>query len=89
MEQQRVVALGFFDGVHRGHQAIVKKAVALAREKGMQAAVVTFENHPRAYVRGRAPDMISTFQRRSPMNHIRAARNRIVAGIKVITRIRT
>ena len=64
MEQQRVVALGFFDGVHRGHQAIVKKAVALAREKGMQAAVVTFENHPRAYVRGRAPDMISTFQRR-------------------------
>ena len=53
MEQQRVVALGFFDGVHRGHQAIVKKAVALAREKGMQAAVVTFENHPRAYVPSR------------------------------------
>lgn len=64
MEQKRVIALGFFDGVHRGHQAILKKAVALAREKGMQTAAVTFETHPRAYVRGRAPDMINTFQRR-------------------------
>ncbi len=64
MEQKRVVALGFFDGVHRGHQAILRRAVELAAQKNMQAAVVTFENHPRAYVRGRAPDMISTFQRR-------------------------
>lgn len=64
MEQKRVIALGFFDGVHRGHQAILQKAVALAREKGMQAAAVTFESHPRAYVRGRAPDMINTFPRR-------------------------
>lgn len=64
MEQKRVVALGFFDGVHRGHQAILHRAVELAAQKGMQAAVVTFENHPRAYVRGRAPDMISTFPRR-------------------------
>ena len=64
MEQQRVIALGFFDGVHRGHQAILRTASALAAEKGMQSAAVTFESHPRAYVRGRAPDMISTFRRR-------------------------
>lgn len=64
MEQQRVIALGFFDGVHRGHQAILRAAADLAAEKGMQSAAVTFESHPRAYVRGRAPDMISTFERR-------------------------
>ena len=64
MEQKRVIALGFFDGVHRGHRAILQKAVDLAREKGMQTAAVTFESHPRAFVRGRAPDMINTFQRR-------------------------
>ena len=64
MEKQRVIALGFFDGVHRGHQDILKITARLAREKGMQAAAVTFESHPRAYVRGRAPDMINTFQRR-------------------------
>ena len=61
MEQKRVIALGFFDGVHRGHRAILKKA---CREKGMQTAAVTFESHPRAFVRGRAPDMINTFERR-------------------------
>ena len=64
MEQKRVIALGFFDGVHRGHRAILKKACDLAREKGMQTAAVTFESHPRAFVRGRAPDMINTFERR-------------------------
>lgn len=64
MEQKRVIALGFFDGVHRGHQAILKTAVALAAGRGMQAAAVTFESHPRAYVRGRAPDLINTFPRR-------------------------
>ena len=64
MEQKRVIALGFFDGVHRGHRAILQKAVDLAREKGMQTAAVTFESHPRAFVRGRAPDMINTFERR-------------------------
>ncbi len=64
MEQKRVIALGFFDGVHRGHRAILKKASDLAREKGMQTAAVTFESHPRAFVRGRAPDMINTFERR-------------------------
>ena len=36
----------------------------MAREKGMEAAAVTFESHPRAYVRGRAPDMINTFPSR-------------------------
>ncbi len=64
MTRKRVIALGFFDGVHRGHQAILQKACALAAQKDMETAAVTFESHPRAYVRGRAPDMINTFERR-------------------------
>ncbi len=60
----RVVALGFFDGVHRGHRAILQKAAALAAEKGLECAAVTFETHPRAYVLGRAPDLIVPFARR-------------------------
>ena len=44
-----VVALGNFDGLHRGHQAVIGKAKALAREKNVPLAVMTFEPHPRAF----------------------------------------
>lgn len=36
------VALGFFDGVHLGHQAVIKQAAAVAKEKGLRLAVFTF-----------------------------------------------
>lgn len=41
-----VVALGMFDGVHVGHQSIVRRAVELAREIDGTAVVFTFSNHP-------------------------------------------
>lgn len=44
-----VMALGNFDGVHRGHQAIVQETVAIARDRGKPAAVMTFEPHPRVF----------------------------------------
>lgn len=48
-----VVALGNFDGVHRGHQAVIGKALDLARGWGVPAGVMTFEPHPRSVF---APD---------------------------------
>ncbi len=44
-----VVAIGNFDGIHRGHQAVIGKAGRLARELGAPLAVLTFEPHPRAF----------------------------------------
>jgi riboflavin kinase / FMN adenylyltransferase len=44
-----VVALGNFDGVHRGHQAVIGEAARLARELGVPYGVVTFEPHPRQF----------------------------------------
>jgi len=41
------VALGNFDGVHLGHQELIKKAVERARADGLKAAVFTFSNHPK------------------------------------------
>lgn len=41
-----VVALGMFDGVHLGHQSIIRRAVDLAGEVGGKALVCTFSNHP-------------------------------------------
>lgn len=43
-----VVAIGNFDGVHRGHQAVLEKALELAHEAGRPAVVLTFEPHPRS-----------------------------------------
>lgn len=44
-----VIALGNFDGVHMGHQAILRDCVALARASNVPAAVMTFEPHPREF----------------------------------------
>jgi riboflavin kinase/FMN adenylyltransferase len=40
------VAIGNFDGVHLGHQALIRRAVELARARGARAGVLTFEPHP-------------------------------------------
>jgi len=41
------LTIGNFDGVHRGHQALLARVVAAARARGIAAAVMTFEPHPR------------------------------------------
>jgi riboflavin kinase/FMN adenylyltransferase len=50
-----VVALGNFDGVHRGHRVVIGHAVALARKLGRPAAALTFEPSPRAFFRPDEP----------------------------------
>lgn len=41
-----VVTVGKFDGVHRGHRAVLAQLVEVARERGLSSAVVTFDRHP-------------------------------------------
>lgn len=53
--REGVVILGNFDGVHRGHQAVIGRGVALARETGIPVVVLTFEPHPRAFFRPHDP----------------------------------
>lgn len=59
----RSVAIGSFDGFHRGHQAIVRQAVGAARAMGGSATVLTFEPHPSVVLaaRGPAPALLSPF----------------------------
>jgi riboflavin kinase/FMN adenylyltransferase len=52
-----VIAIGNFDGLHPGHQAVIGKAVFLAREAGKPAAVMTFEPHPRRVFTPEAPPL--------------------------------
>lgn len=41
------VTIGFFDGVHKGHAALLSKLVSQAKEKGLESVVITFSSHPR------------------------------------------
>ncbi|GAB3714194.1 bifunctional riboflavin kinase/FAD synthetase [Nocardiopsis nanhaiensis] len=54
-----VVAVGVFDGVHRGHQAILATAVARGRELGLPVVVVTFDPHPQSVLRGATPPVLT------------------------------
>lgn len=42
--------IGFFDGVHRGHQFLISRLAAMAHERGMESLVITFDRHPRQVV---------------------------------------
>lgn len=52
------LALGFFDGVHLGHKAVIKSAVDFAKRNGNKSAVVTFLDHPCCYFWGVCPKYI-------------------------------
>lgn len=49
---RQVATIGFFDGVHRGHQYLIGKVRALAKQSGMESMVITFGNHPRQVLDG-------------------------------------
>lgn len=50
-----VVAIGSFDGVHRGHRLLIKQLCALARDNGGESVVITFDPHPQQLFKGDAP----------------------------------
>lgn len=60
MKEKTVYALGFFDGVHLGHQALLTRCRELAKDRNCRAGVVTFLGHPDTLVRGVTPGLINT-----------------------------
>ncbi len=54
------VTVGTFDGVHRGHQSVMARLVALAGERDLEAVVVTFDRHPASVVRPEAAPALLT-----------------------------
>jgi riboflavin kinase/FMN adenylyltransferase len=59
-----VVTIGVFDGVHRGHQAIIGRAVKRASDLGIRSVVVTFDPHPSEVVRPGSHPAVLTEPRR-------------------------
>jgi len=58
-EEKRAVALGYFDGVHLGHRALMKKTVERARQYGYTSAVFTFDVHPNSMIQKRQVPLIT------------------------------
>ncbi|NMH96053.1 bifunctional riboflavin kinase/FAD synthetase [Pseudonocardia acidicola] len=63
-----VVTVGVFDGVHRGHQQLIDRAVARGKERGLPTVVVTFDPHPAELVRpGSHPARLTSLSRRADL----------------------
>ena len=57
---KRIFALGFFDGVHLGHQELLTQCVRLAEQRNCEAAAITFDRHPQSLFLNTPPMLIST-----------------------------
>ena len=64
MREKTIYALGFFDGVHLGHQALLTACKHLAKQNNCLAGAVTFGSHPEALVKGKPPMLINTVKER-------------------------
>lgn len=62
---RKVIALGFFDGVHLGHAALLKRTVEVALAQGLTPAALTFDRHPGSVVTGQSVPLLTTTEGRT------------------------
>lgn len=62
--KQKIIALGFFDGVHFGHGALLKRTREIADRFGMEACALTFDTHPDELVFGSKVPLLNTLEER-------------------------
>lgn len=67
MEKRYIYALGYFDGVHLGHQALLDACKKAAQEQGVHSGALTFWGHPEELLLGRSPALINTTMDRNSM----------------------
>ena len=78
--EKKVICLGFFDGVHIGHRAILQKGAEFAAELGAKAYALTFDRHPLSVITGRETPLIDSFERRVEL----LGRVEGIAGVRVL-----
>src|SRR5262245_42009671 len=62
------VTIGFFDGVHLGHQAVIGRTVRVGQERGLRSVAVTFDRHPREIITpGKEPKLLTTLDRKASL----------------------
>ena len=64
-ERKTAIALGFFDGLHRGHAALLRRATERAAQYGADSAILTFDVHPDTFVKGTSVELVNSAADRS------------------------
>ena len=59
-ERKRAIALGFFDGVHLGHGALLSRVKAVSQEKGLIPSAFTFDAHPSSFITGSTTPLLNS-----------------------------
>ena len=59
-DKKRVIALGFFDGIHIGHSALIQKARSVSEAKNLLPSVITFDTHPLSLIQGKSVPLINS-----------------------------
>ncbi len=67
--KKRVIALGFFDGVHIGHSALMERVLKIAKAKDLMPSVITFDAHPTSMVTGNQVPLINSCEDRAGLIH--------------------
>ena len=65
VEKKRVIALGFFDGIHIGHAALMKRVLEIGETESLVPSVITFDTHPQNFVAGKTIQLINSPEDRS------------------------
>lgn len=66
-ELHTALAIGNFDGVHRGHQALVRFTLELAARHGLRPQAMTFEPHPAQVLSGTRPPLLTSLERKTEL----------------------
>ena len=64
MNEKKIFALGFFDGVHKGHQMVLDLCQHLAEDAGVATAAITFDKHPQSLFTPNPPVLLNTIEDR-------------------------
>ncbi|MBR2578206.1 MAG: FAD synthetase family protein [Erysipelotrichaceae bacterium] len=62
--KRNVACIGYFDGVHKGHQELIRRTVELSRLKGLEACLITFKPDPDEVISGKKNTHINSFKKR-------------------------
>ncbi len=67
IQEPLIAAMGFFDGIHLAHQALIQKTINLGKTKNLKTAIITFDVHPKTIIFGLEYRYITPFQHKLAM----------------------